>query len=51
MAVDETNHKEESQMSHCSISEQESMWENKLFWKSLHRIASITGQSVSTVSR
>lgn len=54
MAVDETNHKEESSMSHyhhLSISERECIWENKLLGKSLREIARITGRSVSTVSR
>jgi len=54
MAVDETNHKEESPMSryhHLSISERESIWENKLLGKSLREIARSIGRSVSTVSR
>lgn len=36
---------------HLSISERESIWENKLLGKSLREIARITGRSVSTVSR
>jgi len=36
---------------HLSISERESIWENKILGKSLHQIAEITGRSVSTLSR
>lgn len=36
---------------HLSISERESIWENKLLGKSLHEIARMIGRSVSTVSR
>ncbi len=36
---------------HLSISERESIWENKILGKTLHQIAAITGRSVSTISR
>lgn len=36
---------------HLSISERESIWENKLLGKSLREIAKSIGRSVSTVSR
>ncbi len=36
---------------HLSISERESIWENKILGKSLRQIAEITGRSVSTLSR
>ena len=36
---------------HLSISERESIWENKLLGKNLREIAAITGRSASTISR
>ena len=40
-----------SHYQHLTISERESIWENKLAGKSLREIARQTGRSVSTISR